>query len=81
MDSGHLRVATRYDKLAGNYLAFLQLASIGLWLRANETAPWLDIVVEMELVGMRAQPDGVDLLFPLVVEPGFDHVGGEHIAA
>lgn len=31
------RVATRYDKLAGNYLAFVQLASIRLWLRANES--------------------------------------------
>jgi transposase len=29
------RVATRYDKLAANYLAFIQLASIRLWLRAN----------------------------------------------
>ena len=28
------RVATRYDKLAANYLAFVQLASIRLWLRA-----------------------------------------------
>jgi hypothetical protein len=39
------RVATRYDKLAANYLAFVQLASIWLWLRdgaahaaAGETA-------------------------------------------
>ena len=31
------RVATRYDKLAANYLAFVQLASIRLWLRANES--------------------------------------------
>ena len=30
-------VATRYDKLAANYLAFVQLASIRLWLRANES--------------------------------------------
>jgi transposase len=30
------RVATRYDKLAAHYLAFVQLASIRLWLRANE---------------------------------------------
>ena len=30
------RVATRYDKLAANYLAFVQLASIRLWLRVNE---------------------------------------------
>ena len=28
------RVATRYDKLTANYLAFIQLASIRLWLRA-----------------------------------------------
>lgn len=33
------RVATRYDKLAANYLAFVQLASIRLWLRVNESAP------------------------------------------
>ena len=33
------RVATRYDKLAANYLAFIQLASIGLWLRVNESTP------------------------------------------
>ena len=32
------RVATRYDKLAANYLAFVQLASIRLWLCANESA-------------------------------------------
>jgi len=31
------RVATRCDKLAANYLAFVQLASIKLWLRANES--------------------------------------------
>jgi transposase len=30
------RVATRYDKLAANYLAFVQLASIRLWLGFNE---------------------------------------------
>jgi transposase len=33
------RVATRYDKLAANYLAFVQLASIGLWLRVYEYRP------------------------------------------
>src|SRR5215470_1204663 len=31
------RVATRYDKLAANYLAFIQLASIRVWLRVNES--------------------------------------------
>ena len=33
------RVATRYDKLASDYLAFVKLASIRVWLRANESAP------------------------------------------
>lgn len=33
------RVATRYDRLAANYLAFIQLASIKVWLRDNESAP------------------------------------------
>ena len=33
------RVATRYDKLAANYLAFIQLASIRLWLRVYEYTP------------------------------------------
>ena len=28
--------ATRYGKLAANYLAFVKLASIRVWLRANE---------------------------------------------
>ena len=33
------RVATRYDKLAANYLAFVKLASIRIWLRANQSTP------------------------------------------
>ena len=32
-------VATRYEKLAANYLAFVKLASIRIWLRANESTP------------------------------------------
>jgi transposase len=32
------RIATRYDKLAANHLAFIKLASIRIWLRTNETA-------------------------------------------
>jgi len=31
------RVATRYDKLAANFLAMIQLASMRLWLRAYES--------------------------------------------
>jgi hypothetical protein len=30
------RVATRYDKLAANYLAFIKLAAIRIWLRAYD---------------------------------------------
>jgi transposase len=33
------RIATRYDKLAANYLAFIKLASIRLWLRVYEYTP------------------------------------------
>jgi len=33
------RVATRYDKLAANDLAFIKHASIRIWLRAYEYAP------------------------------------------
>jgi transposase len=31
------RVATRYDKLAANFLAMVQLTSMRLWLRAYES--------------------------------------------
>lgn len=33
------RIATRYDKLAVNYLAFVKLAAIRIWLRAYESTP------------------------------------------
>ena len=33
------RIATRYDKLAANYLAFIKLASIRISLRIYESAP------------------------------------------
>ena len=32
-----LRIATHYDKLAANYLAFIKLAAIRIWLRAYES--------------------------------------------
>ena len=35
----HQHAATRYDKLAANYLAFIQLASIRLWLRVYGSRP------------------------------------------
>jgi transposase len=31
------RIATRYDKLAVNYLAFIKLAAIRIWLRVYES--------------------------------------------
>jgi transposase len=31
------RIATRYDKLAANYFASVQLPSMRLWLPANES--------------------------------------------
>ena len=81
MTSGPALHCRADENCIGERCSDRQLTFAALWLRANEPAPWLNIVVEMELVRMRAQPDGVDLLFPLVVEPGFDHVGSEHIAA
>jgi hypothetical protein len=33
------RVATRYDKHSANYPTFIKLASIRIWLRANESTP------------------------------------------
>ncbi len=33
------RIATRYDKLAANYLAFIKLACIRLWLKTYESTP------------------------------------------
>ncbi len=36
------RNATRYDKLAANYLAFVKLACIRPWLRSYESTAWPD---------------------------------------
>ena len=33
------RIAARCDKLAANYLAFIKLASIRVWIRVHESAP------------------------------------------
>src|SRR6516164_5623100 len=41
----------------------------------------LNVIIKMELVRVRTQPDGIDLLVPLVAEPGFNNVLGEDIAA
>ncbi len=34
------RIAARYDKLTAEYLAFIKLASIRIWLRAYEPTSW-----------------------------------------
>src|SRR6266516_5519342 len=39
-----------------------------------------DVVVERELVRVRAQADGVDLVLPLVAHPGLDEISGEDAA-
>ena len=40
----------------------------------------LDVVIQVELVGMRAHPDGIGLHFFLVVDPELDEFLGEHAA-
>src|ERR1022692_3165714 len=57
----------KYYPLAGRYLA-------------GEPAGCLDVVVELELVRVRAEPDGVDLGGALVGDPRLDQVRGEHAA-
>lgn len=37
------RIATRYDKLAANFLAMVQLASMRLWLRAYESTTYIGV--------------------------------------
>lgn len=34
------RIATRYDKLAENFLAALKLAAVRIWLSNNESTSW-----------------------------------------
>ena len=46
------RIATRYERLAANYLAFVQLASIRLWLRFKKSVAWIETGLH---VGERAK--------------------------
>src|SRR5580658_10555981 len=46
----------------------------------SEAVAGSDVVVQVELPRVRAQPHGVDLVRPLVVDPGLDEVVGEHPA-
>src|SRR6266702_3879619 len=51
------RVATRYDKLAANYLAFIKLAAIRIWLRAYESTPYFGRFIE--LIGETGFPNRI----------------------
>jgi hypothetical protein len=42
-ETGMQRVVTRCDELAANYLAFVKLAPIRIWLSGNEPTPWSGI--------------------------------------
>jgi hypothetical protein len=53
------RIAMCYDKLAANYLAFVQLASIRLWLRGNVSTPsWANLCLgSLSPRGMEERPN------------------------
>ena len=48
--------------------------------RAGQPGAKSDVVVHLELVRVRAEADRVDLVRPLVLDPGLDEVLGEHVA-
>jgi transposase len=47
------RVATRYDKLAANYLAFVKLACIRLWLRVYESTSYEELKDKWEEIASK----------------------------
>src|SRR6266568_2953633 len=65
------RVATRYDKLAANDLAFIKRASIRIWLRANESAA----------LNEQMLPNGVTRAQLIAADLGDDGALVRHIAA
>jgi hypothetical protein len=62
--------------LAGGVLVFLSKGA----LRSLCHSISLNIVIEVELVGMRAHPHRIGLHFFLVVDPEIDEFGGEYAA-
>src|SRR5258708_1672083 len=42
--------------------------------------PFLDVVIQRELVGMRPQTDRIGFVFPLVIDESLDEIFAEHIA-
>jgi transposase len=60
------RVATRYDRLAGNYLAFVQLASIRLWLAARYgSTPYFQVASWTEISSTRTRRLAIAVFRPL----------------
>src|SRR3954464_13366550 len=57
------RVATRYDKLGANYLAFVQLASTRLWLRVNESTSLYELV-HSNIAASCQSPLGFETMLP-----------------
>src|ERR1700716_3446766 len=66
------RVATRCDRLAANYLAFIQLASIRLWLRVDGSAPQLvhEMLFQSVLAHLLAQDGPDDGREPVIAPTG-----------
>lgn len=48
-------------------------------LRGEGEVEGLNVEVEGELPGVRAQADGINLVFPLVVDPGINGILGEDV--
>lgn len=69
------RVATRYDKLAANYLAFIKLASIRIWLRAHESTPWFGQAEALAMANYADPPCG---LIRARGRSKYQHVSGGH---
>ena len=74
------RAATRYDKLASNYLAFIQLASIGFWLRVYEftalsvllNPPAVDLNSQSRALREPNEPERLSAATGLIARPLFE---------
>ena len=69
------RVATRYDKLADNFLAMVQLASMRLWLRVNESTAKSNLALHHIAMALSVLFKGGltlgDCIGRLLAEPGY----------
>ena len=68
-------VTTRYDKLAVNYLAFVKLASIRIWLRAHESTPQFGQAEALAMANYADPPCG---LMRARGRSKYQHVSGGH---